>query len=166
MQSKNPVFPKSLWKTPNLYMTIPGIYFLLVAAIGLWSFYWSISYVFDLWSFSWRPPIVADLVFLPIPLSYIVSSILGSRLLLSIKKKGLYFSLILLSFWQIISLIYFYVESPNISIELPYIFLTGGATLFPLEWLSYVLIFTLVNSIMFIFLIKARKLFLAKEIPR
>ena len=144
MQSKNPVFPKSLWKTPNLYMTIPGIYLLLVAAVGIWLIYWEYSTPYS------------GRFFFYYSLMYIVPSIPVSILLLSIKKKGRIISLILLFFWQIIALLYFFAEllmmsSPRTGTG-PYI-----TSIFPIEWLYYTLIFTTANSIMFILLIKAGK---------
>jgi len=144
MQSKNPVFPKSLWKTPNLYMIIPGIYLLLVAAVGIWLIYWEYSTPYS------------SRFFFYYSLMYIVPSIPVSILLLSIKKKGRIISLILLFFWQIIALLYFFAELSMMSSSKT----TMGPTftsIFPIEWLYYTLIFTTANSIMFILLIKAGK---------
>ena len=152
MQSKNPVFSKSLWKTPNLYMTIPGIYLLLVAAVGVWLIYWESS------------PFHYSKFYFYYALMYIVPSISVSILLLSIKKMGRIISLILLFFWQIIASYYFFSE---LSMMITYnAGRSSWTSYFPLEWLSYTLIFTIANSIMFILLTKARKIFPAQETVR
>ena len=149
MQSKNPAFQKSLWKIPNLYMTIPGIYLLLVAAVGAWLIYWDYS------EFSFP-------LFFHVQLFYIIPSILGSTLLLYIKKKGLIVSLILLFCWQIIASFYFFAElSMKFYSRDPIGPSFDGV--YPVEWLFYELIFVITNSVMIVLLVKARKLFPPQE---